>query len=259
MAQGRPQPGEFYRHFKGRLYQVITVAVHSETGEKLVIYQALYGSYGVYARPYDMFISEVDHWKYPDVQQKYRFQLIENTDSLQQTDPVNTDTKQTGSEAGRQNAPVETETVSKQDRLVREHHLDAADNLEEEVLRAAARSKEQLPESEEGIGDPVTSEIKPAESDEEHLPAKGEEKETAGEADMQEAADPWLIRYMDARNDEERFEILGDMRPHITDKLIDELAVVSDLAIPEGRLMDRYAELKNCLRMRIRYEGSRMR
>lgn len=68
-----------YRHFKGRYYFVNRTVIHSETKEILVEYEALYGNRGHYVRPLDMFLSEVDHEKYPDVDQKWRFQLVATT------------------------------------------------------------------------------------------------------------------------------------------------------------------------------------
>ena len=184
-----PKPGEFYRHFKNKLYQIVTVATHSETGEKLVIYQALYDNFGVYARPLDMFVSEVDHEKYPDVKQKYRFERI--TPQTKQTDT------QVKSEAVRQSAAKMPEAGSVQ----------------------VQTSKAQV-----------------------------------ADADDDQAPNPQLIKFLDADTLEEKYNILVSMSDTITDRLLDDMAVVMDVVLPAAPLMERYEDLKNIIRTRQHYE-----
>lgn len=69
--------GEFYRHFKDRLYQVLMIARHAETEEKMVVYQSMYNEQEVFVCSYDTFIQEVDHQKYPEVVQTYCFEKVE--------------------------------------------------------------------------------------------------------------------------------------------------------------------------------------
>ena len=68
-------PGRIYRHFKGDYYLVENIALFSEDKSEMVIYWTLYDDGNLYVRPYDMFASEVDREKYPDVKQQYRFEL----------------------------------------------------------------------------------------------------------------------------------------------------------------------------------------
>ena len=200
MAQGNPLPGEKYLHFKNKLYQVIAVAKHSETMEPYVVYQALYGDFGVYIRPYDMFVSEVDHEKYPEVTQKYRFAYVDHT----------------------KNETLRTERA--------EHKkIPVNQNVEQQ---------ENVPD--------VTAAVSTAELQEQNMVQR--------ESDVEEQIDPWLLRFLDTDTMEEKYQIVCDIKNDITDRLIDDLAVAVDVVIPEGKLSDRYEQLKYCIRTRQKYE-----
>ena len=83
-----PQAGEMYQHFKGKLYRIVALATHTETGEQLVIYQALYGEFQVFARPLSMFLEKVDAKKYPDAAGKDRFMRIPMAEAAAVPQPV---------------------------------------------------------------------------------------------------------------------------------------------------------------------------
>ena len=217
-----PKSGEFYRHFKNKLYQVVTVATHSETGEELVIYQALYGDYKTYARPLAMFTSEVDHEKYPEVTQKYRFERVEPGDWEKHVEQAS--------------AWEDTGAASDAD----------CDGAEKFPDTAGYRKCEEV-QTQENIAQ-GTAQI------------TEDSRTVENQADESKAQiNPKVLEFLDTEDFDERYNILVSLRDELDDQMVNILAVALDVVIPEGRIEERYDALKNCLRTRQRYESTRLR
>ncbi|MBF0997258.1 MAG: DUF1653 domain-containing protein [Lachnospiraceae bacterium] len=215
-----PRPQEIYRHFKGRLYQVLTLARHSETGEVLVVYQALYGDYAVFARPLSMFCSEVDAVKYPGAMQKERFQLWKGSEEAHALF------------AGESPVTGSRETRAKQ---TEEERQTRAKQPEEDRQTRAMQP--------DGI---FSQKEKPAEP-----------SVQAAEEEVQ--LDPRLLRFLDANRMEEKMEILDSMQGDVTDEMIDIMAISLDTEIVSGEASERIAALRETIQMRLRFESSRLR
>jgi len=171
-----PRPGEIYNHFKDKPYQIISVATHSETGERMVVYQALYGDFGTYVRPLTMFVSEVDHGKYPEAIQKNRFELYKPN-----------------------NKPT-------------------TDGLTVQV------------------------------NDE-------DTKEIAEEGSVNSI----LLEFLEATSYTRKLNVITSNAKHLSDRLINDMAVSLDCAIDEGPIEKRSQELIACLQAMCRFEDRRLR
>ena len=156
-----PKPHEIYKHFKGNLYQIVTIAQHSETGEQLVIYQAMYGDFKTYARPLAMFTSEVDKVKYPEVQQRFRFEL-QGADADRQT-------RETDAVSGGQTATQAAPTATAQDAAIWTAQAATVQDAATVAAQATAQPASVETQPEEPELDPLVLEFLDADSYEQKL------------------------------------------------------------------------------------------
>lgn len=220
-----PKPYEIYRHFKGNTYQILAIAKDSEDGHLIVVYQALYGSYEIYARDLVQFMSPVDRIKYPEAEAQYRFTKV---DSAQPT--VNdknghsysqSDTKtDTGNSDSRSNSQMDT------------GHFESKSDVN---VNAEYQSSQSVEKTDAGHQD--------------------EQSDAKSDAGYQ--MDPQVEAFLDADSYEEKLNILAGLHRRITDDMLQIMALTMDIELNPGSTQERYDELKNCLLTRDKFEADR--
>ncbi len=214
-----PRPGDLYRHDSNKIVQIIAVATYAETNEQLVVYQEMSGSFHIYAKPLTEFIRETDRENHLQAVHDYKTE----TEKLSQDQPAQTVNTRTWT-------PSETKRAFRQ---------DIAETSGTEAAYSKKRSR-QIEEREHRRG----------------LFRKPEKRQSAKD---ELHANPNLMKFLDASTYEEKYQVLVDIQEEMTDRLIDDIAVVLDVVIPEGSLNDRYSQLQNILLTRQKYESNRFR
>lgn len=340
-----PGTGELYRDLTNHIYQIVAAATDAQTGEKLIVYQALYGDYGVYVRPLAQFAGEdgqclfekidkaenqfdremggaddqsvgrareserqfglkpkqpkrqlggsLDDPKHPlggnlD-DSKYQLggrpndpkhQLVESLDDpkRQTGGSLNDPKRQTSGNLG----DPQRQSDEGMDRSVRQtgdmdkSEWQTADNdngkQQSSYTRQQMRPRTQSPaESRRALRQNVmdTSAYGQGTYYDERRRRQMEEREQRREmfrktgrhesATEELRANPCLMKFLEANTYEEKFQVLNEIQNDITDRLIDDIAVVLDVVIPEGELNDRFHQLRNIILTRQKYEISRFR
>lgn len=215
-----PRPQEIYRHFKGNLYQILTIAKDAQTGEEMVVYQALYGDFSVWCRSLPEFMSRVDDNGSPETAGGYRFTHVEPSVR--------------GDLAG---------AASK------EAHEPAASAAGASRESATVRASEMVAKDEGAVQDRPFS----------RPPVSGVMSKTIEEEAAELHMDPAVVAFLDEDTAAGRLKVLEELRGRATNEMIDIMAMAAGLDIEEGEPWQRFNELRDCLRTIDRFETTRLR
>lgn len=221
-----PETGGFYRHFKGGLYQVRCMATHSESGEEMVVYQAMYPPYQTWVRPLGLFMGPVDHDKYPGVQQEWRFVRVV-PEQMMPVDSERSDTVMPG---------VRTDTVSHD--VTGEPAVKSGDSEEAERHARADVTDEELKQA--------------------ILSGKAQEI-LAGRVSDEELAKRGFMMILDAGTSREKRALVIGLQKVLTPLQMSNLAVALDIVLPDGTRQEKLDSLIHCLGTLEKYECRRLR
>lgn len=222
-----PRAGEIYRHFKNKLYQIVAIATHTETGEQLVVYEALYDDFKIYARPLSMFLSEVDSQKYPEATQRYRFELIERE--------VDGTLKM--------GYPIKISDIIKEDKTEK-----FGESLKQELKKPVQSQAEEK-----------AAQQKKPEQPKQIQAVEVQTLKEGTELEEQEEVNPLLLDFLNTDTYSEKLQVLISIRSRLDDRLIDDMATAIDVTVDEGPLPVRYEGLKTCLETMVKFECGRFR
>ena len=300
-----PKPGELYRHYTGKVYQILTVAKHSETDERLVVMQAMYGTYESYASPLSQFVSEVDHQKYPRVKQQYWFEPISKMQLALQGYPDQAKAERQEKTAGAEINGRVSEAAAMEPGIKTDIQPDIKTDIKPDLEIETEAKPEAHINPEAGINPEVKPRSEPEDDTETkqklaqrpftRSPAESRRafrEDARKEPDIEDSymqrrrrqladresrreqflkpkkpesatdelrANPCLLKFLDADTYEAKYRVLTEIQEEMTDRLIDDMAVVLDVVIPEGPLNDRYYQLRNIILTRQKYETIRYR
>lgn len=222
-----PKPGEFYRDIENKLYQIMTTAEHTETGETLVIYQALYGTYPVFAMPLLQFNRRADQEKPSRIEQEYQFEPV----------------KFLSRKPSSAKEPQEEEFLDEEGESFEELSFEEV-TLEESSFETALF---ETPSPETASHKAASPEANFAE-----LPTKDPQR-------SESEAIAWLERFLDADRYEKQLEVLAQMRGKVGKRELDSICLVLGIPVSAGDEESQISNIKKHLETRMRYDNRRLR
>lgn len=222
MRRQKPAAGEFYRHFKGQLYQVKMIAKDSSSLKETVVYQAMYAPFDCWVRDLEEFTSEVDKEKYPEAKQSWRFEKVvfeeEGKEQEKQffgSRPIPAGTEEAENKAG---------WTAEENREA----LEKTDKVSDEILVKALKS-----------GQPQR-----------YLDQKMTEEEIAQRG---------LLQLLDAEGFREKRQIFIGLKPYLNERMLNNIAVALDIVLEDGDEESQYESIMRCMEAFEHYEGRRLR